>query len=355
MAVATVAAPIVGGLVGNLMGAGDRKRQRNMLKAAMEELNAVGAPPDLSREIIFKELQRAGILTSELEEEIQIAESEVAKIKPDKASVEAMRRVADQYSNLSKTGFGAEDRAATNQVMSELGQNLRAARETGLQRAQATGQGQSGAALVAMLSGDQQAMNTAADNAAALSANMSSARRDALEKYGRMAGEMRNIEFNEAATRAQALDERNRMIAQNAMARQSSNVNTINQDKRFNLSEEQRLRDTNTQMANQEKLRQMNEKGNLWDRQLGLAQARSAAQLGQASQWGQQAQQTQQMYAGIGSGLGQAGQSIMGNEKMMNRLFGSSDENKKNNIDYSDEEVTLWMDRISKLLRNGKK
>jgi hypothetical protein len=120
-----------------------------------------------------------------------------------------------------------------------------------------------------------------------------------------------------------------------------------------NLQEQQRIQDANTQMANQERLRQVNERGALFDRQLGLAQARSNAAVGQAGQYAARAQQQQQMGSSIGSGIGTSAASLMGNEKLMEKWKGS-DENMKTNVDYTDEDVTIWMDRISKLLK-GKK
>jgi hypothetical protein len=104
----------------------------------------------------------------------------------------------------------------------------------------------------------------------------------------------------------------------------------------------------------------------LFDRRQGQAQGLANAQLGQAGFYGQQAQQTQNMFAGIGQGVGQGaasyGQMLNTNEQnALNRAsaekvasYRGSDKNMKTNIDYTDEDVTIWMDRISKLLK-GKK
>ena len=352
MAIASVAAPVVGGLVGNLMGSGDRKRQRAMIARAMAELDAVGTPPDLSKELIFKELQRAGILTPELEQEITVAESEVAKIKEDSSLRDTQKQALEKIKQQASTGLTAEDRASLNQVRGEVQRDSEAKRQQIMQSMQSRGMGGSGAELMAALQGAQGAADQAATGSDAIMAQAQQRALQALGESGRMAGDIRTQDFGVESTRAQALDERNRMLAQNSVARQSSNVGRLNQAQQMNLQEQQRIQDVNTQMANQEKLRQNQEKGNLWDRQMAIASARSNAATGQASQYGGLAKQTQQMGSTIGSGVGTSAAALMGNDKLMEKW---SDKNLKENVDYTDEEVTMWMDRISKLLKGGKK
>jgi hypothetical protein len=367
LAGATIAAPIVGGLVGNMMGAKDRKGQRQQMAAALAELQAVGFPPDLSKEIIFKEFERVGILTPQLEEDIQLAESEVAQIKEDPALRDKQIQALQQLQQRSQVGLSTEDRAALNQVRNEAQRDSQAKQEQILQQLQSRGMGGSGAELMALLQSAQGAADQAAAGSDAIMSTAQQRALQALSESGRMAGDVRSQDFGVESTRAQALDERNRMLAQNAMARQSSNVNRLNQAQQMNLSEQQRIADTNIQMSNAEKLRQVNEKGALFDRELGLAQAKAGARTGQAQFLGQQAQQTQNMFAGIGSGIGQGvgsyGQMQNTNEQnALNRASAEkvaatkaiSDKNMKENVDYTDEDVTLWMDRISKLLKGNK-
>lgn len=387
MAIGSVAAPIVGGLVGNLMGSSDRKRQRAAMAEAMRALQSVGAPPDLSKEIIYKELERAGILTPELEKEIQVAESEMGKLQEKDSSLrDTQKQALERLKQQAQSGLTAEDRAALNQVRGEVQRDSEAKRQQIMQTMQSRGMGGSGAELMSALQSAQGAADQAATGSDVVMAQAQQRALQALSESGRMAGDVRGQDFGIDSARAQALDERNRMLAQNSVARQAGNVNRLNTAQMANLAEQQRIQDANAQMANAEKLRQVQEQGALFDRRLGQAQGIANAQLGQASFAGQQAAQKQQMGSSIGSGLGTVGTTLMGNEKFMNSLsspapvsapsspmtssfsynpnsFGSSgnsglfigsDENMKTNIDYTDEDVTIWMDRISKLLK-GKK
>jgi hypothetical protein len=229
MAIASVAAPIVGGLVGNLMGSGDRKRQAAMIKRAMAELDAVGQPPDLSREIIFKELQRAGILTPQLEEEITVAESEMGKLKEQDPSLrDTQRQALERIKQQAATGLTAEDRASLNQVRGEVQRDSEAKRQQIMQSMQSRGMGGSGAELMSALQSAQGAADQAATGSDAVMAQAQQRALQALSESGRMAGDIRGQDFGIDSARAQAVDERNRMLAQNSVARQSANVGRLN-------------------------------------------------------------------------------------------------------------------------------
>jgi hypothetical protein len=351
MAIGSVAAPIVGGLVGNLMGAGDRKNQRRMMADALNQLNSLGVPPDLSREILFKEFERAGIYTPQLEEDVKLAESEVAKIKEDPALRQQQVKALQQMQQRGQVGLSAEDRAALNQVRGEVQRDSEAKRQQIMQSMQARGMGGSGAELMAALQSAQGASDQAASGSDALMAQAQQRALQAISESGRMSGDIRQQDFGVESTRASAKDQLEQMRAQNSIARQRANVDRLNQGQMTNLSEQQRIQDQNTAMRNAELLRMRNAEGEFFDRKANLATNKANAMQGQAGFYGQQAQQSQNMGASIGTGLGTAGASMLGNEKLMDRMFGSSDKNKKKNVDYTDEDVTLWMDRISKLLK----
>jgi hypothetical protein len=366
MAGAAVAGPIIGGLVGNVMSQGDRRAQKNAMKKALKELESVGLPPDLSKEIIFKEFQRQGIYTPEIEEDLNnsVAESEVAKIEEDPSLRKAQSQALSMMQNRAKVGLSAEDRAALNQVRNEVQRDAEAKRQQVLQQMQARGMGGSGAALVAQLQAGQDAQNLASQQSDSLMGQAQTKALQALGQSSDMASNLRGQDFNVNNTKATALDERNRFLAENSIARQSRNVSTLNQAQLANLQEQQRINDANTQMANQEKLRQVGEQGALYDRTLGYKTAKANALTGQANFAGQQAANTAQMYSGIGNAIGTGvsgyaqnqNATAMNDAKMANDLKIAqlnanrvgSDRNIKENIKYDDAEVQSFMDRVSK-------
>jgi hypothetical protein len=312
-AIGSAAAPIIGGLIGNQAAKGDRAAANKAMKQALDQLTAIGAPPDMSKALILQEFQRAGLYTPELEEQVDVAQSEMGNLIINPSSKEAQMKALGLMGQLGKVGMGAEDRAALNQVRQETQRDAEAKRQQILQQMQAQGMGGSGASLLAQLGAGQQAAELASQQSDSLMANASSARRNAIQQYGQLAGEMRNTDYNQAAEIARAKDERNKFLAQNSIERQRTNVGAQNVAQQANLSQQQRANDANVAMANEEKRRQAEAERQHYQDQQSIASARANVLTGQANYSGQQAQNTAASYAGMGSavgtGLGAYGQS----------------------------------------------
>ena len=357
MAIASVAAPVIGGIMGGGAAAKDRAQQKKMIKRALEELEKVGVPPDLSGPLLLKEFERAGVYSPELEEDLSssMQESQVAKITEDPALKAAQMQALTSMQQRAKVGLSAEDRAALNQVRSEVQRDSEAKRQQIMQTMQARGQGGGGADLMAQLQSAQGAADQAAAGSDTLMAQAQQRALEALGQSGRMAGDVRAQDFGVEETKARALDERNRFLAENTISRQTRNVGSLNQAQELNLAEQQRISAANTAQYNAELQRQNQAKRDLYQDKLDLAKAKSAAQVGAASAAGERAAATASQYAGVGSaiGTGLGGMAQMQNNKEVAAIK-ASDENLKENIDYSDDEVQAWLDSLS-LKINGKK
>lgn len=350
LAAASVAAPIVGGLVGNLMSQKDKAAQKKAMKRAFAELEKVGYPPDLSKELMVKEFQRQGIYTPELEQDMSdsFEESEVGKIQEDPELREAQKQALTSMQQRAKVGLSAEDRAALNQVRSEVQRDAEAKRQQVLQQMQARGMGGSGAELMAQLQAGQSGAELASQQSDTLMAQAQQRALQALGQSGEMATQQRGQDFDIAQAKAQALDERNRFLQENSIARQRANVQSLNQAQQMNLAEQQRLHEANIERQRQEQLRQTQEQGSLYDRSLGYGQAKASALSGQAQQAGQQAQATAQGYTQMGAGLGSAAGAIgsANKDSTFGKMF--SDEDLKEDVDKTGDEVNSFLERIAK-------
>lgn len=372
-AIAAVAAPVISGIMGGMSASKDRREQKKMMKRALAELEKVGLPPDLSGPLLLKEFERAGIYTPELEEDLssEVKESTVAQIKEDPALRQAQLEALNSLQQRAKVGLSAEDRAALNQVRSETQRDSEAKRQQILQNMQSRGMGGSGAELMAQLQSAQGAADQAAAGSDTLMAQAQSRALDALGQSGRMAGDVRNQDFGVEETKARAIDERNRFLNENSINRQRANVGSLNEAQKLNLAEQQRISTANTQLSNAEAERQNQAKRDLYQDKLDLAKAKSAARVGQAAAAGERADRTASQYAGIGSAIG-TGISAYGQAKAnaptsstgdyFDKAGGTtqysrdylSDENLKENVGYTDNEVQAWLDGLS-LKVNGKK
>lgn len=304
MAIGEALGGIVGGILGNNAAKMDRRHQKEMMKEALATYDRLGLPPDLSKELIVEELQRQGIYTPELQQELAVAESEMAQIKEDPALRGAQMQALAMMQQRAQTGIGAEDRAALNEVRRQVQTDAEAKRQQIMQTMQARGQAGGGADLMAQLQASQGAADQAAAGSDTLMAQAQQRALEALGRSGQMAGEVRGQDFGVSSARAQALDERNRFLAQNAIARQSANVGALNQAQQLNLSEQQRLHEQNIANRRAEAERQVKEKGVQYERGLSFAAGRSGQATELADYYGKTADNKAQAQKDIGKGVG---------------------------------------------------
>lgn len=342
MAIGEALGGIIGGFLGGNAAKSDRSNAKDAMKQAAAIYDQIGLPPDLSKELILKEFERAGLYTPELEQDLNdtFAESEMAKIQEDPELRKAQTEALSMMRNRAKVGLSAEDRAALNQVRNEVQRDAEAKRQQVLQQMQARGMGGSGAALVAQLQAGQDAQNLASQQS---DTQMAQAQQRALQALGQssdMASGMRSQDFNVNQAKASAIDERNRFLQQNSIARQQRNVGALNQAQLANLQEQQRIADANVAQANKEKQRQVDAQSGQYNQKLAWASGK-AGQLGNLSDFlGKTAQQKADAQVAMGKGFG--GLADAGAQAIM------SDENNKENVDESGDEVNSFLERIAK-------
>lgn len=357
MAIGEALGSIVGGFLGNNAAKMDRAHQKKLMKQMIEEYKKIGYPPDYAREIVIEELQRTGQFTPELEQDLSdaVAESELAKIEEDPAIREAQMEALTAMQKRGKVGLAAEDRAALNQVRSEVQRDSEAKRQQILQQMQARGMGGSGAELMAQLQSAQGAADQAAAGSDTIMAQASQRALEALGQSSRMAGEVRGQDLGVEEMKARAIDERNKFLAENAISRQARNVGQLNEAQLFNLKEQQRIADANVQARNLEKQRQRTAEQAQYADKLNYAAGITGQQGKVADFYGaradQKAQAQKDMATGIG-GLADVGVEEAGGIAGIASMF--SDEDLKTNIDYTDDEVQAWLDSLS-LAVTGKK
>lgn len=305
MAAAVVGASVVGGIMGSMSASKGRKQAAAASAAAFQELLNIGLPPDLSKEIILKQFKSEGILTPELEQDINIQESQVGQIKEDASLRGVQKEALDTLGQVSRSGLRAEDRGAFNELRAKTQQDSEAKRQQILQQMQAQGMGSSGANLMAQLQSAQAAEDSQSAGADRLASEASRRALDAVSQRAQLAGGVRTQDFGVNEARAKALDDRNQFLYANSASRQSANVAAQNQAQQANLSNKQRIGDLNVGQANTESLRQNQAKRDYWQDNLSLAQAKSAALTSQGQQAQAAGQAQADRYVGMGNSIGQ--------------------------------------------------
>lgn len=308
----------VGGIIGSVVGhdaaSGDRSKSQGYAEDAMNALTSIGVPPDQSKEIILQKFQQAGILTPEMEKQIDIAHSKVSEMQPANQGRNAQIQALTQLQQLGKTGLGAQDRAALNQIRDETQTALEGKRQQILQNMQARGMGGSGAELIAQLQGSQGSANQASQQGDQVAAQAQNRALQAIMNSASLGGNIQSADTQLAMNKAQAQDELNRFNTQNQMAQQQRNVASGNQAQQSNLANSQALSNANVSQANQEKYRQSNAQRQNWLDQVTRAKTQSQGYNYGAQDYANRANNEEEgatkMWTGIG-GLADSGVSAL--------------------------------------------
>ena len=343
----SVGAPLIGGLIGNIAGSSDRRRAQEAIAEAYKILEGVGMPPDLSKAIIYKQFQSAGSLSPTIEADIDEVHSSLAGYKASQELTKDQQDALKMLQQKVRSGLGPEDRLAMMQLQNQAQQAAQAKSQQITQEMQARNQWGGGAELAAQLAAGQGSANQQAMGALQVAADNERARMQALTSYAGLAGQMRNQDLAEAQTTKGAADEIAKFNQMNSIGRNQRVAANIQDVNRYNLDTKQGLLNRNTDMYNQEQLRQVNEQGRLYDRQMTRAQGLANAKLGQAGNYQQQAGATQQMWTGLGSAMGSAAQAY-GNYQQQNAM---QDRQDKRMADYNkaqDARVNRYLSAMNK-------
>lgn len=305
LAISSVAAPIVGGIVGNLMSAGDRRQAMKMIKKGIEELKAAGFPPDLSTPILFEKFQEIGIMTPELEQDVQIAASEVAKLEEDPTLRNTQLEALNVFKQMGKVGMGPEERAAFNQMRQQREQDLQARLASQDLEARRRGMSTAGDTRAQQMLSIQAGADRAAMEGDKISAMIAQRIREGATGMADVASGIRTQDYQAELARRQAKDLREQFIAENAMSRQMRNIEALRNAQQRREEQEMQVLAANTQMSNAEKLRQVEAQRQFWKDKMDRATTLANAYRGQSTALQDQADRTSSMWSGIGSGIGQ--------------------------------------------------
>lgn len=304
--IGSVAAPAVGGILGSIFDDEDQEAAQEAYKNAVAEIMAVGAPPDLSKEIIIQKFQQAGIYNPDVEKNINQLTSAVSQIKEDVGIKQQQATALSDLAKRGRAGFTLEDRAALDKVRGTLEGDYQAKLKAMQQQLQARGASGSGQELAMQLQSASDTANRASTEGIDIGAQALRQALQATSSAGQLAGQMREQDLGYQKLTKGAEDELNRFNISGQRDIQQRNIAEQNRARLANVQREQAISDANTKAANQELYRQAEAKRQYWQDQLSRAQARAGALTGQSGFYNQQAANTRQMWQGIGSGVGAA-------------------------------------------------
>lgn len=258
---------VAGGLIGYFATPEDDPEMEELANEALNIYKTFG-PVDLSNPITFQKFQQAGLLSPKFVDAISTAMDKKTEVEENPENKQNQKDTLNALKDMSQTGLTAEDRAAFNQLRNQTAADSEAKINQILQQQQMRGQASGGNALAAQLNSVQGSSQNASAEADRLAAHATQARASALNNFGGMANQMRSQDLQVAMKNSENELERKKFNANNSTARNLQNTNIANQANLFNLNRQQNVSDTNTQMGNQELLRQANAKRQYWQDQM---------------------------------------------------------------------------------------
>lgn len=303
-AIAAGAAPVIGGVLGNILSQGDRDAANAAAARAADILSQVGVPTEEQLRVIYDKLSKQGELTPELEQALSQQSSELNGITQDQGLKDIQRGALEQLVQSGKTGLNAEDSAALNKIRNSTAQQQQAQQQAILQNLSQRGMGGSGQELAAKLAASQQGAELASQQGDSQAAMAQSRALQAIAQSGQLSSQMSQADFDQKAKVAQAQDVINQFNTANQSNVQARNVNSKNTAQATNLAESQRIADTNTGLSNKEKDAAAQNLKDIYNMQLGKAKGLSSLSMNDADRRDADAERTAAMWTGVGSGVG---------------------------------------------------
>jgi colicin import membrane protein len=299
-------ANVAGGVIGGMASSSDRAAAAAASQKALKEIEAIGAPPDVAREILLREYKSAGVLTPEVEKQVDLGVSQVSQIKEAPELREAQMGALKRLQEASKAGFTPEARAVMQEARTQAQRDAQAKMQQILQQQQARGLAGAGSTLAAQLQAGSAAAAEEGEAAIKTGAAAAQAALSAAAQSGQLGSSIRGQEFDIARTKAGAEDQFALQRFNEAVSRQQRDVSARNIAQQANLAQQQRILDMNVAQRNAELQRQRQAEADRYRMEMQRAGMRAGAYSGEAQQRQQQAAQTQQGWSQIGQGFGGA-------------------------------------------------
>lgn len=266
-------------------GKSEMEESARLMQDNVARLQAIGIPTVEAQKIALKSPELVGLLQAEF-----LGPSAFQDVQEDPRLKSAQLSALEEMTQIAKTGLGAEDRAAFNEVRRQAAGMAQAQKATTLQQMQERGMGDSGANLVAQLLSGQSAADMASQQGDRLASQASSARRQALGQQSSMASQMSQQQIALAGQKASAADVINQFNTQN---RQGVNAR--------NLDTQQRISEVGDATRNQQEMYNRGLIQQQFQNQMARATGVTGAQTNLANTYAQQgaaAQQAQQAQTG---------------------------------------------------------
>jgi hypothetical protein len=304
LTIGTVAAPVIGGLLGSSRAKKEAKRAAAAQQAALAAFAGIDIPTTAQQEITPEMLQYLQDYAPQAESTEQLGPTAMEQIALDPRLQQTQMEALEQLAGLSKGGLSEADIAGLAQVRRAAAGEAQAKQGQILQEMAARGQGGSGAELIARLKSAQSGADRQSDESLQIARMAQERALQALSQGAGLAGQVRGQQYGEQSDLAKSRDIVNQFNTQNRQNVQQRNVQTQNQAQAANLAQRQEMANRNVGLRNEAEQYNKQLLQQRYANQLSRASGMAGQYQGIANTQNQQAGRTADMYAGVGSGVG---------------------------------------------------
>jgi Fe-S cluster biosynthesis and repair protein YggX len=299
-------ANVAGGLFGARKASKAAKEQARLQREMMNRYANLQLPDIEKMRLTPEELLSAGEISPE---EYQLmgllGDTRLAEVSTDPRLRQDQMAALAQTRERALSGFNAEDRALLDQYMRNLTSTAQSQKQSIIEDAARRGMAGSGASLAAALQGNQGAANAASQQAMQTAAMRLQNQNANTNLLAQLAGSIEGTDYQRAANvanRRDAITEFNQRLRQDIA---NQNVAARNQAQAANLANRQNLMTANTQQRNMAQQYNKQLEQQRFNNQMTQLQGMQGATNALANIAGNNAQAQANMWAGIGSGIGQ--------------------------------------------------
>jgi hypothetical protein len=303
-AIGSVAAPIIGGVLGEGAARGERQAAERATEQALAMLAGVPIPGIEEQELLYEMPEFLEEYRPILEEGVEIAPSAMEEIAIDPRLRSAQMMALQQLTGEAEGGLTPADVAAMDIARRQSAGQERARQEQILQEMAARGMGGSGAEMVARLQSSQAAANALAEAQARQAMAAQQARQQAVRQMGQLGGQIRGQEFGEQAKVAGAQDVINKFRAQLQSGQQARNIAAQQAAQQRNIGERQRIAEQQAALRNAQQEANKALLQQQFLNRLAVTKPQTEILKGEAAGRRGAAAGIAQSYAGIGSHIG---------------------------------------------------
>lgn len=303
--VAAIAAPLIGGILGNVLSQGDRSAADDNMKQSLAAYENISLPDLEKMRLALEEQQSVGSLTPTMEGVSSLGPTALQNIALDPKYNQYTMQALQKMSEVSEQGLPEADRAQLQNLLNANNQQNVSQQKAILENRAARGMGGSGDELAAQLQASQSGSNRASNEAMQLAALAAERKLNATQNLGALANTLSQTDYG----RQRDLYGQTDAIAQ-FNANQTQGANTRNTDRSNvaqagNLANAQNISNNNTATRNQQQQFNRGLEQQQFDNSIRKAGGVSSGYQNMANLHSGNAAATGNMWSQIGSAAGQ--------------------------------------------------